>query len=157
MLAIHIIMNAEGCWSDAVGDRLIHLGEKSPPMQIALLNNGMVSGKPSVSIRLDLPDGKIVLAETSARLFVSAAKAFEARYPDLFEDAKWNARGWAVVASGEIDMTTVGPTRRSAIVNWLVTANILVTKWHSDQDIETMWRGAHYDADVVEVTVSADV
>ncbi len=40
-----------------------------------MLPAGMSSGAPSVMIRLDLPDGRIVLAETSAALFVSAGAA----------------------------------------------------------------------------------
>jgi hypothetical protein len=44
----------------------------------------MASGKPSVMLRIDLPDGRVVLAETSLRLFAAAAHAFASNYPDLF-------------------------------------------------------------------------
>lgn len=56
------------------------------PMGVAILARGMGSGKPSVAFRIDLPDGKTVLAQTSARLFCTAARAVMARYPDLFDD-----------------------------------------------------------------------
>ena len=52
----------------------------------AVLEKGMVGGKPSLAIRIDLPDGKVVIAETSARLFCTAANAIQAKYPDLFDD-----------------------------------------------------------------------
>jgi hypothetical protein len=41
----------------------------------------MQSGKPSVCFRIDLPDGRVVLAETSALLFCRAAEAIVARFP----------------------------------------------------------------------------
>ena len=49
----------------------------------AALDGGMASGKPSVCFRIDLPDGRTVLAETSARLFVMAAAAIVGRWPDV--------------------------------------------------------------------------
>jgi hypothetical protein len=42
----------------------------------------MVSGKPSIAIRLDLDDGSSVVAETSLALFLMAADAFKAKYGD---------------------------------------------------------------------------
>jgi hypothetical protein len=39
----------------------------------------MSSGKPSVSIMFELPDGKIVFAETSLALFLAAAQTFAAK------------------------------------------------------------------------------
>lgn len=90
MASLTMIMNGDGCWPDLVGepnklsDKVIHLGNDAKPIQVALLDDGMQSGRPSVTIRLDLPDGKVVLAETSLRLFVLAGRAFAAKYPDLF-------------------------------------------------------------------------
>lgn len=56
-------------------------------IQLSVLPGGMATGLPSVAIRIDLPDGKHLIAQTSARLFVGAAKAIEGRYPTLFVDA----------------------------------------------------------------------
>ena len=88
MPSLTMIMTGDNCWpdlQDKLGtDKLIHLGAGSPPIQVALLDAGMQSGRPSVSIRFDLPDGKTVVAETSLRLFAAAARAFAAKYPDLF-------------------------------------------------------------------------
>lgn len=47
---------------------------------VTSLSGGMSSGAPSVAIILDLPDGRKVLAETSLRLFLSAARALRAKY-----------------------------------------------------------------------------
>jgi hypothetical protein len=66
-------------------DQLINaMGPGAKPIQVALLDGGMTSGRPSVTFRIDLADGRTVLTETSLRLFVSAARVFAARYPDLF-------------------------------------------------------------------------
>jgi hypothetical protein len=79
-------MNGDGAWPDLVGKPVVHLGNNAPPIQIAVLGRGMRGGKPSISLRLDLPDGKVVVAETSARLFCTAGRMITAKYPDLFED-----------------------------------------------------------------------
>lgn len=84
MIAMKIILEGDGCWPDlADNPNLIEV--KDGNMEVALLDKGMASGRPSVAFRIDLPDGKIVFAQTTARLFCMAAKAFMAKYPDLFE------------------------------------------------------------------------
>jgi hypothetical protein len=50
--------------------------------------------------------------------------------------------GWAVIDDNGIDVKTVSPTRRAAIVNWLVTHGAMILTTHSDQDIEDIWIGA---------------
>jgi hypothetical protein len=75
---IYIIPNGDGAWPEIVGRVDYHLGNDAKPIQIALLKAGMGSGKSSVTIRIDLPDGKIVLAETSLALFIAAAEALAA-------------------------------------------------------------------------------
>lgn len=69
-------------------------------IRIAVLEHGMETGRPSIAIRIDLDEaipicvgsegyeteGKIVLVETSARLFCTAAKMIMTKYPELFND-----------------------------------------------------------------------
>ncbi len=86
MIPFSVILEGENAWPDLDNKEVIHLGAGSRGMQVAVLPGGMVSGKPSVAIRIDLPDGRTVVAETSARLFVSAGRMITARYTDLFED-----------------------------------------------------------------------
>jgi len=52
---------------------------------ILVLDQGMSSGLPSVAIKADLPNGEVVVIQTSARLFCTHARAIMARYPSLFE------------------------------------------------------------------------
>ena len=78
--------NDKPTWPELERENCIHLGAGAPEIQVVALEGGMESGRPSIALRLDLPDGKSVIAETSARLFVSAARAIAARYPDLFKD-----------------------------------------------------------------------
>jgi hypothetical protein len=86
MLALDLNLNGDNVWPDLKGkSKVIHLGNSAPPIKVATLDNGMQSGLPSVALRLELPDGTVVIAETSARLFCTAANAIQARYPQLFE------------------------------------------------------------------------
>lgn len=63
-------------------------------VEVLVLDGGMSSGKPSVTIHVTLPGGvgptakseRHIVAQTSARLFCTAAKMIEAKFPDLFED-----------------------------------------------------------------------
>ena len=69
---------------DAKRDQLTWLnGSDDPPIQIGALEGGMVGGRPSVAIRIDLPDGRIVVAETSLRLFQMANAALRGRFGDV--------------------------------------------------------------------------
>lgn len=48
--------------------------------------------------------------------------------------------GWAVTVDDKIDMRTVGPTRRAAIINWMVTERKeLITNFTSDRSIDMKW------------------
>ena len=86
MPTIVLKLNGDGAHPDLAGkigtDQVVHLGNEAPPIQLSGLENGMSSGKPSVMIRLDLPDGRTVLAETSLALLLIAADAFKARFGD---------------------------------------------------------------------------
>lgn len=70
---------------ELIREQCIHLGNESPPIKIVVLDGGMKSGRPSICLRIDLPDGRVVVAETSARLFCTAGLAIAGRYPDLFD------------------------------------------------------------------------
>jgi hypothetical protein len=67
------------------------------------------------------------------------------------------AHGWAVVDQHGINVRSVSPTRRAAIINWLV-ANCGMAVWSgaSDAVIETWWRdrAGSAGASVVQVTIT---
>lgn len=66
------------------------------------------------------------------------------------------ARGWAVVDGGEIVVESVSPTRSGAIINWLFTARqILVTRTHTDEEIQDNWLAFRGNAEVVPVGIVA--
>jgi hypothetical protein len=81
MIALSINLNGDGA--------LAHLGhveiEEATSVEVLLLDGGMSSGKPSVTLHLEV-DGRHIIAQTSARLFCTAAKMIETRHPDLFQD-----------------------------------------------------------------------
>ncbi len=80
MLGLQIVMgDGDGCWPDLKDKEIIHV---TNGLHVAGLAKGMESGKPSVAFRIDLPDGRVVVAETSLVLFLAAADVFKARYGD---------------------------------------------------------------------------
>lgn len=78
MIALGINLNGDGALED------IDVAE-ADAIEVLVLEGGMDSGKPSVTLHVTLGHGHIV-AQTSARLFCTAAKMIEAKYPNLFED-----------------------------------------------------------------------
>jgi hypothetical protein len=84
MVALKIELEGDGIYPDLIGQehRIIHLGNDAPPIGISGLPGGMTSGKPSVMLRIDLPDGRVVMAETTLRLLLTAADAFRTHYGD---------------------------------------------------------------------------
>lgn len=86
MISMILKLDGDGVWPELRDKRVIHLANDAPAIQVCTLEGGLASGRPSVAIRIDLPDGRTVIAETTARLFVSAGRAIAARYPDLFKD-----------------------------------------------------------------------
>lgn len=59
----------------------------------ARLPGGMKSGASSVTIRVDLPDGRVVLVETSLKMLGTVARAFEAADAGDAERAAASAKG----------------------------------------------------------------
>jgi formylmethanofuran dehydrogenase subunit C len=86
MLAIDLRLDGDNCWPELAepmrDGRVIHLGNDAGAIGVAALGGGMVSGKTSVMLRIDLPDGRIVMAETSLALLLAAADAMRVRYPN---------------------------------------------------------------------------
>lgn len=85
MLGLTLQLHGDGAYPDLLGrppGDVIHLGNDAPPIGVTALAGGMTSGRTSVMLRLDLPDGRVVLAETSLRLFLMAAAGLRARYGD---------------------------------------------------------------------------
>lgn len=51
---------------------------------VIALEGGMTSGKPSIALRLPLPDGRAVLAQTSLQAWIAVTCALRAAFPDVF-------------------------------------------------------------------------
>jgi hypothetical protein len=81
MPVLEIHLEGDGLWPELASKReqIIHLTNEAR-ISIAALPKGMSSGKTSVTMRFDLPDGRIVLAETSFALLRTAVLAIQAKY-----------------------------------------------------------------------------
>lgn len=77
MPTLHLILR-EPAWPDLDLTKVVHVTE---PLEITGLEHGMESGATSVAIRIDLPDGQIVIAETSLALLVVAVRGLQAKWP----------------------------------------------------------------------------
>jgi hypothetical protein len=73
---LHISLEGDGAWPDLAAREIVE-GQWT---RINILPHGMASGRPSIGIVVELPDGRACFAETSWRLLHAAVKAMEARY-----------------------------------------------------------------------------
>ena len=65
------------------------------------------------------------------------------------------AEGYAVILGDEIDVRTVSPTRRAAIVNWLVVnRRVPILNSTTDEQIEQLWNKHGGDATVAAVEIN---
>lgn len=82
--AIAIILQGDECWPDLAPPKKVHhLANDAPPLQIAVLDMGMASGRPSLMLRADLPDGSVAMIEVSMKNFLAAARILQERWPGL--------------------------------------------------------------------------
>lgn len=87
MPVLRIYTSGDGVWpdlqrlvsEDGTDPRVIQVQE---PIEVCALAEGMASGKPSVTVRMNLPDGSVVLGETSLALFLTAADLFKTSHGD---------------------------------------------------------------------------
>lgn len=88
MPALSIVLQ-EPAWPELASREadIIHISNDAVAA-ITGLAGGMKSGQASVTLRLDLPDGKVVLYETSLALFLAAAAALKAKYGPKDEQPK---------------------------------------------------------------------
>lgn len=77
MVKLEIDLDGEGKWPDAVGAPLGLIEA------IAALPNGTTGNRPSVAIKIRLRDGSVIMAETTARIWCTAADALRGRYPEI--------------------------------------------------------------------------
>lgn len=83
MPTMSIILDGDGAWPDLkekIGTEQVIEAEVNA---VAALNQGMQTGLPSVCLRINLPDGRVVLAQTSMRLWNAATRAFIGRFGSL--------------------------------------------------------------------------
>jgi hypothetical protein len=95
MPTFDIKLDGDGVWPElgekARQGKLIHLGNDAV-IGLGALAGGMSSGRASVAFRFDLPDGGVVLAETSLRALYTATKAIVIRHGEDFMQDEWGLR-----------------------------------------------------------------
>ena len=85
MVELKVILEGDAAFRDLLDKKeIIYLDNDAPPITVAAFHHGMKSGKASVMIWIDLPDNRVVLAETSLRLFITAADLLKAKYKGQF-------------------------------------------------------------------------
>jgi len=79
MPTIRLIMDGDSAFFDLQGREsdVIH---RTGPFTVAALARGMRSGHPSLAIRIDLPEKKVLIQETSVAAWLAVARALEGKY-----------------------------------------------------------------------------
>jgi hypothetical protein len=77
---LKLMDEGDGCWPDLIDNPNVINAMGDSVIEIAALRGGMQSGKTSVAFRVNLPDGKILLFETSYSLLKTACDAIGVRH-----------------------------------------------------------------------------
>lgn len=78
---VSVILDGDKCWPDLEGKDYLEGAIRS----VAALPDATEGGRPVVTIRAELEDGRTVLVQTTMRLFLAAARAFAGRFGELEE------------------------------------------------------------------------
>lgn len=90
---MRIILDGDGCWPDLLGKmERVELGKKAS-VSMALLPQSTASGKAAVSIRIDLPNGEVTIAQVTLDLLRAAVRAFDGREQYLADEAAAAKKG----------------------------------------------------------------
>jgi hypothetical protein len=74
---LRVILNGKTAWPDLGAKKVVRV---TRGVQLAGLPERRANEGPAVAMRIELPDGQIVLMETSLRLLYTAVQALVARY-----------------------------------------------------------------------------
>lgn len=80
MPIIRLILNGERAFADLQGKEKSDIIHLKGPFTVAALASGMTSGHPSLAIRIDLPENKVLIQETSVAAWLAVARALEGKY-----------------------------------------------------------------------------
>jgi hypothetical protein len=72
----------KGIWGDIRPEDILDCGTLT---DVAVLEDGMQSGLPSVMFRIKIP-GKVAIVQQTARQIVSLGRVIMVKYPKLMED-----------------------------------------------------------------------
>lgn len=74
---IDLKIEGDNAWEDLRQSGVVYCGTR---IGMAALEGGMRSGAPSIAIRLELPSGKVAVAESSLAALETTVRALVARY-----------------------------------------------------------------------------
>lgn len=82
--SLRVDVEGEGAWPDLgrKPGKMMKLSDSA--LSLAALAGGMVTGRASVAFRIDLPDGRSVVIETSLRTLYAAVTAIVAKHGEPF-------------------------------------------------------------------------
>jgi len=79
MPVIKLILNGESAFLDLQG-RASDIIHRKATFTVASLARVVKSGHPSLALRFDLPEGKVLIQETSVAAWLAVARALEVKF-----------------------------------------------------------------------------
>ncbi len=76
---IDIKLHGDNAWPDLQDKGVTDAGSV---IRLACLPGGMASGRTSITLRVDTPDGNAVIVQTSVRAWIDTAAILSAKFPD---------------------------------------------------------------------------
>jgi hypothetical protein len=76
---------------DLASDAKLLLPDPEMPWDLVIAETGMNSGAPSIALRMDLPEGHTLIAQTSLGAWLMATAAFRGAFPEAFVGTPFEA------------------------------------------------------------------
>jgi len=88
---LHIVRRGDPPpWNDDP-DKIVH--PLNPVWDVAILEGGTQAGKPSVALRVPLPDERVLIVETSLAIYAQVVIAGRAAFPEVFAGGPLDVSG----------------------------------------------------------------
>ena len=121
---IHLQLDGDGAFQDLRG-KMMGVHHLTGDFTIAALTAGMVSGRPSLCLRFDLPGGPVVIQETSVKGLLAAAHATRPSAPSRTRFRMRRFTGMSIIP-GEATMRTRLSRARSISLSASSTVVVMV-------------------------------
>lgn len=90
-MRVQILRRDDAVPWNVASDASLLLPDPETPWELVIAETGTNSGAPSIALRMDLPEGHTLIAQTSLGAWLMATAAFRGAFPEAFVGTPFEA------------------------------------------------------------------